>query len=442
MFCVILCYTEMFFLHYTDPTGTAAFYGAAVARPLPRVPPGPRAPPVVPVLARARGRARGGRAQARGGRRGRGRARGRGQVRGAAVPVLHKTYDDRDQGNPPMPFKPTRPIGVQFGQRLLRNSMTTAVEFFNLFFTVELINSIVTHTNSYAYEHVITHQSYAKSDGSWQEVTGDEIKRLIAILIYFGIVRVSDTVDNYWSTRTPYHGLWGKSFMTRIRFRALMAMLHVVDPANEPDGDKLRKINSLLEFFKSRCKDLYQPRQNVAVDERMVKSRHRSGIRQFNKDKPTRWGIKLWVLADSSNGYTIDFNVYIGKVAGQEVSANGLGYDVVMKLMSPYFHQEYHLYVDNFYTSVTLFKDLFAMGVGATGTIRENRRDFPENFKDSKVWAKGKDRGSVRWGRDPPCLALQWLDNKVVSMLTTIDNANVKKQATRKIKTARVGGVD
>ena len=436
MFCVILCYTEMFFLHYTGPTGTAA------ARPLPRVPPGPRAPPVVPVLAcaRARGRARGGRAQARGGRRGHGRARGHGQVRGAAVPVLHETYDDRDQGNPPMPFKPTRPIGVHFGQRLLRNSMTTAVEFFNLFFTVELINSIVTHTNSYAYEHVITHQSYAKSDGSRQEVTGDEIKRLIAILIYFGIVRVSDTVDNYWSTRTPYHGLWGKCFMTRIRFRALMAMLHVVDPANEPDGDKLRKINSLLEFFKSRCKDLYQPRQNVAVDERMVKSRHRSGIRQLHKDKPTRWGIKLWVLADSSNGYTIDFNVYIGKVAGQEVSANGLGYDVIMKLMNPYFHQGYHLYVDNFYTSVTLFKDLFAMGVGATGTIRENRRDFPENFKDSKVWAKGKDRGSVRWGRDPPCLALQWLDNKVVSMLTTIDNANVKKQATRKIKTVRVGG--
>ena len=196
--------------------------------------------------------------------------------------------------------------------------------------------------------------------------------------------------------------------------------------------------NSLLEFFKSRCKDLYQSRRNVAVDERMVKSRHRSGIRQFNKDKPTRWGIKLWVLADSSNGYTIDVN---GEVAGQDVSANGLGYDVAMKLMNPYFHQGYHLYVDNFYTSVTLVKDLFAMGAGATGTIRENRRDFPENLKDSKVWAKGKDRGSVGWGRDPPCLALQWLDNKVVSMLTTIDNANVKKWATCKINTARGEGV-
>ena len=106
MFCVILCYIEMFFLHYTGPTGTAA------AKPLPRVPPGPRAPPVVPVLghARGRGQACGGRAQARGG------CCGRGQVRGAAVPVLHETYDDRDQRKPLMPFKPTRSIDVHFGQ--------------------------------------------------------------------------------------------------------------------------------------------------------------------------------------------------------------------------------------------------------------------------------------------------------------------------------------
>ena len=92
----------------------------------------------------------------------------------------------------------------------------------------------------------------------------------------------------------------------------------------------------------------------------MVKSHHRSGIRQYIKDKPTRWGINLWVLADSSNGYTVDFNVYIGKSAGQRISEFGLGYDVVMRTMRPFLHQGYHLYVDNFYTSFPLFKDLFA----------------------------------------------------------------------------------
>ena len=75
---MILCYIEMFFLHYTGPTGGAA------ARPLPRVPSSSRVPRVVPVL----GRARGGTANAGGGRRGHERVHGGGQVRGAAVPVL------------------------------------------------------------------------------------------------------------------------------------------------------------------------------------------------------------------------------------------------------------------------------------------------------------------------------------------------------------------
>ena len=185
---------------------------------------------------------------------------------------------------------------------------------------------------------------------------------------------------------------------------------------------------------------MYQPRQQLAIDERMVKSRHRSGIHQYIKDKPTKWGIKLWVLADSSNGYTIDFNVYNGKTAGREVSVHGLGYDVVVKLIQPFLNQEYHLYIDNFYTSDVLLRYLFQHGVPTTGTIRENSRGFPANMKNGKQWSKASnaERGSMRWERNPPILALQWLDNKVVSMFTTIGNAIDSLQVRRKTKT---GGV-
>ena len=385
------------------------------------------------------------------GRRGSGRgvAAGRGprrvpdgssRVRDDSNAELPKSYDDPDDGNTIPPFRPSRPAGVHFERPLLRRTMTTAVEFFQLFFTIDMIDSIVTHTNSYAHEHIFqgTHSSYAKSDGSWQDVTADEIKRLIALLIYFGLVKVVGDVDKYWSVKSLYHGLWAREIMSRTRYKALMALLHVVDPATETEGDKLRKVESFVAYFKNRCSSLYQPRQQVAIDERMVKSRHRSGIRQFIKDKPNKWGIKLWVLADSSNGYTADFNIYIGKAAGQNVSANGLGCDVVMKLMNPYLNQGYHLFLDNFYSSLTLFKDLFTRGVFATGTIMETRRDFPANLKNSKQWAKGRDRGSMRWERDPPCLALQWVDNKVVSVLTTIDNANDQVQVRHKTKTAGV----
>ena len=165
-----------------------------------------------------------------------------------------------------------------------------------------------------------------------------------------------------------------------------------------------------------------------------MKSRHRSGIRQYIKDKPTKWGIKLWVLADSSNAYVQDFNIYIGKQAGREISLHGLGYDVVMTLMHNYLNQGYHLFVDNFYTSMTLAKHLFERGTLLTGTILDSRRDFPASLKKGKEWAKGKPKGTMRWERDAPVLALQWVDNKVVSMISTSANANQTNQVNRKRK--------
>lgn len=72
--------------------------------------------------------------------------------------------------------------------------MTKAIEFFHLFFTVEMINSICKHTNTYANEHMVegTHQTYAQADRSLKDTTPDEINRLIALLIYFGLVKVNN----------------------------------------------------------------------------------------------------------------------------------------------------------------------------------------------------------------------------------------------------------
>ena len=133
-------------------------------------------------------------------------------------------------------------------------------------------------------------------------------------------------------------------------------MLHVVDPSTEDPQKKVRQVESFIDDFKKLCKELYVPQKYVAIDERIIKSRHRSGFRQFIKDKPTKWGIKLWVLVDSSNGYTLDFNIYIGRAAGQTTAEHWLGYGVVTHLMAPYFGKGYHLFVNNFYTTPTLFK--------------------------------------------------------------------------------------
>ena len=412
-----------------------------------------------PARKRARGAsassARGGRVRGRGSQGGKGRPtntsgspQGRGSGTGNAElegvaststtenPPPTKSYDDPDVKNTLPPFEPRRDPGLHFDRTVFRGELTTELEFFKLFFTHEIVSSVATHTNSYAFKKTSEggYTTYTNSDGTWDKTTINELYRLVAILVYFGLVNIDNNIEKYWSTKTLYHGLWARKILSRTRFKALMAFLHVVAPDQETPGDKLRKVEQFVSSFKERCHLLYQPRQNIAVDERMVKSKHRSGIRQYMKDKPTKWGLKLWVLVDSSNGYTVDFDIYIGKKTQGETSDEGLGYDVVMKLVKPYLNQGYHVFFDNFYTSHRLVTDLFLSGTPSSGTVRINRVGFPKTLSDVKVWARRKERGTMRWERESNVLTVQWIDSKPVSLLTTIDSANDKVEVKRRTK--------
>lgn len=116
--------------------------------------------------------------------------------------VSYKSYPD--VGNNLPAFTPSHQVGTHFGQCPLHNNMTKAVDFVNLFITVDMINTICRNTNSYANEHIFegTHQTYPKSDGSWEDVTPDEIKKFIALLIYFVLWRLSVMLKN--RVKGPY----------------------------------------------------------------------------------------------------------------------------------------------------------------------------------------------------------------------------------------------
>ena len=120
--------------------------------------------------------------------------------------------------------------------------------------------------------------------------------------------------------------------MAKDRFKALIKMLHIVDPANESDKDKLRKLTIFVNSFKKKCQNLYQPYQNVPVDKRFIKSKHHSRIRQYIANKHVKFGVKLWVLADSKNGYTFNFDIYIGKTDQTYDSKNGytFNFDIIL----------------------------------------------------------------------------------------------------------------
>ena len=239
--------------------------------------------------ARARGRASSSRGRARGiGRggnvhtRGRGRGRGGGRGRDQASGVAHGssahapkswTHHDTAPSNIPA-FSPSRPAGLHLPNDFLPEN---ELSFFKLFFTASVISSLVDFTNTYAAMNIVRKPYYAMRNGSWMDVTADEIYNFIAVLIYFGLVRVSK-YESYWSSTALYNGLWGRQFFSRRRFKSLLAFFHCSEPLESPQPDKLHKVRFLLDHVQKQCMCLWQPRQFISIDERMIKFKGRHSM--------------------------------------------------------------------------------------------------------------------------------------------------------------------
>ena len=82
-----------------------------------------------------------------------------------------------------------------------------------------------------------------------------------------------------------------------------------------------------------------------------------------------RIGIKVWMAADSKNGYVINYNVYLGSEEGIQ-RIHGLGYDVVMKMIQPSMNKNRHVYFDNFFSSPVLLEHLELQQTYAFSTVR------------------------------------------------------------------------
>ena len=136
----------------------------------------------------------------------------------------------------------------------------------------------------------------------------------------------------------------------------------------EEGYNRLQKIQPVIDEIRIACLNNYKPHQQNSIDKAMIKFKGRSSLKQYMQYKPIKRGIKVWVIADSVNGYVSDFSVYKGK-EGDKVEPN-LGARVVKGLSRPLVGGNYILYFDNFFSLPQLFLDLLEDHIYACGTFR------------------------------------------------------------------------
>lgn len=338
-----------------------------------------------------------------------------------------KSECDVDITPAPLRFRPLRPPGVQVDTTLKHSPLN----LFQLFFSTLVVRQLCATTNRYAAQHA------AGKSYTWVDVAVEEFYHLLGLLLYTSLVKLP-SIQDYWKRDSVLSVPFPVTIMTRARFQSLLWNLHLSDLDGDQENDQLKgtshhdrlfRVQPLLDHIRAACKTSYHLRRELAVDERMVATKAKIGFTQYMKNKPTKWGIKLFVLADSSNGYTVDFSVYMGKNSD---SSKGLSYDAVMNLVQPGFlGTGYHIYTDNFYSSLKLFGDLAELKFGACGTYRERRKGCPSS---EGVLTKKSPRGTVRWIRQGPVVFVKWMDTREVSMCSTIHPAYAGNTVKRKVK--------
>ena len=303
------------------------------------------------------------------------------------------------------------------------------IDVYNALVTDDIVQLMVTETNRYAEQFLQAKHLKPKSRmHRWHATDATEMKKFLGILYTMGIVK-KPFIENYWSTDPVLATPLVNSIMARDRFELLLKFWHFSNNETVAEGDRLHKLQSISDLLLQRFQDVFTPGKELSIDESMVLWRGRLVFRQYIPGKKHKYGVKLYLLCDPA-GYVWNAIVYCGR---SDVIA-GLGHAeaVVMKLMEKRLDLGHELYIDNFYTSVPLAKELLRRKTLVCGTLRRNRKFLPQAVVGAKL-----KKGEITRRRHERIVVTKWHDNRDVLMLSTfhtgqlMDSPKVNRRGER-----------
>lgn len=264
-----------------------------------------------------------------------------------------------------------------------------------------------------------------------------------------GIIK-KPVITEYWNTKFASQSTkWFRDMFSRNRFQLILKFFHITnndmipnrdDPQYSPTG----KFQCFVDLFNAKSKQYYTPSQSLSIDESLIGTRGRSIMIQYIPSKAAKFGVKLWVLAESVTGYIVHLNVYKGKRYDPTPAGMLQGSYVVNSLLDSchFFNKYYHVVTDSFFTSLDLAKELLRKGTFLTGTLRKNRA-MPSSIKNPTI--DENEAKFLRQGQLLLCAYKEARRRKPVRLLSTACKAELNNNGKPKMieyYNTKMGGVD
>lgn len=131
-------------------------------------------------------------------------------------------------------------------------------------------------------------------------VDTDEFWAFIGVILNMGTMPLAN-IQEYWSTRNNSRIPFFSSEFTRARFQQIFWMLHqkTPDSGSTDLNTRIQRVSIFLEYLDSKFSEYFIPGQNICVDESIVQFKGKISFITYNPIKPTKWGIRIYSMADS-----------------------------------------------------------------------------------------------------------------------------------------------
>jgi hypothetical protein len=209
----------------------------------------------------------------------------------------------------------------QPGPKNIPPATSFPVDFFHLYFDIEIMQTLVRNTNAVAQKNFAPKNKVSNGSkmGRWYPTSIAELYRLLGVILHMGIKRLP-TIRSYWSQDPRYSDAFVKKCFSRDRFEKLKSVLNVVNPHQYTPlqlkefqkQDCFWRVSPLLDHLCEKYAIYYACFQDIDIDEMCIGFKGKHLARCYNPNKPEKWHFKAFCLNDSTTGYLSRFYMYQG----------------------------------------------------------------------------------------------------------------------------------